>query len=157
MWCVAQFATICTIWKTWKTPMEECYDRLLPESFLYFYPSSSEDFQYHMRLFSYLSFLPSCSTVPLSFCSYCFQIVILLLAAILPLVSMCMWKSLLFLDTQIIMLCLLMLVPLLLVIFLTYIIWIMLTQTIFGDGLLKQMTILTCLHLNMFTLKHVYT
>ena len=24
LWCVARFCTICTIWKTWKTPMEEC-------------------------------------------------------------------------------------------------------------------------------------
>ena len=24
MWCVARFGTICTILKTWKTPMEEC-------------------------------------------------------------------------------------------------------------------------------------
>ena len=23
--CFAQFGTICTVWKTWKTPMEECY------------------------------------------------------------------------------------------------------------------------------------
>ena len=25
MWCVARFSTICTILKTWKTPVEECY------------------------------------------------------------------------------------------------------------------------------------
>ena len=25
MWCFAQFGTICTIWKTWKAPVEECY------------------------------------------------------------------------------------------------------------------------------------
>ena len=25
MWCVARFSTMCTILKTWKTPMEECY------------------------------------------------------------------------------------------------------------------------------------
>ena len=25
MWCVARFRTMCTILKTWKTPMEECY------------------------------------------------------------------------------------------------------------------------------------
>ena len=25
MWCNAQFGTICTILKTWKTPMKECY------------------------------------------------------------------------------------------------------------------------------------
>ena len=24
VWCVTRFGTICTIWKTWKTPMEEC-------------------------------------------------------------------------------------------------------------------------------------
>ena len=24
MWCIARFGTICTILKTWKTPMEEC-------------------------------------------------------------------------------------------------------------------------------------
>ena len=23
MWCIARFGTICTIWKTWQTPMEE--------------------------------------------------------------------------------------------------------------------------------------
>ena len=25
MWCFVRFGTICTILKTWKTPMEECY------------------------------------------------------------------------------------------------------------------------------------
>ena len=25
MWCVSRYGTICAIWKTWKTPMEECY------------------------------------------------------------------------------------------------------------------------------------
>ena len=25
MWCVARFGTICMIWKTWKTSMEDCY------------------------------------------------------------------------------------------------------------------------------------
>ena len=25
MWCFARFGAICTILKTWKTPMEECY------------------------------------------------------------------------------------------------------------------------------------
>ena len=25
MWCFARFCTIRTIYKTWKTPMEECY------------------------------------------------------------------------------------------------------------------------------------
>ena len=25
LWCVAWFGTICTIWKTWKTLMQECY------------------------------------------------------------------------------------------------------------------------------------
>ena len=25
LWCVARFGTICTILKTWKTPMEECW------------------------------------------------------------------------------------------------------------------------------------
>ena len=24
-WCIARFGTICTILKTWKTLMEECY------------------------------------------------------------------------------------------------------------------------------------
>ena len=33
------------------------------------------------------------------------------------------------------------------VIFLTYIIWVMLTQTIFREALLQQMTSLTCFHL----------
>ena len=29
MWCFTRFVTICTILKTWKTPMEECYLSLL--------------------------------------------------------------------------------------------------------------------------------
>ena len=109
----------------------------------------------HQNIFNticafYLNFYFSRLVALLSFCSYYFHLVILLLAAILPLLSMCMWKSMLFLGTQIIMYCLLVLVPvlvpLLFVVFLTYIIRVMLIQSICRDTMQQQITILRCLH-----------
>ena len=69
MWCSARFSTICTIWKTWKIPMEECY---------FYHKSNTPSWVFFtfFKLHKWYQIAESISSptlpiIPISFVSFC--------------------------------------------------------------------------------------